>query len=1433
MKLTRQSIIQQLRHELLEWKALNLRPEAMLGTRNPRAAYQLYSHLLSEPPFMPPQDLLEQLYSYVFLRSVDSEFFRYFGVYDPKIVNLFSLPLNPYFCATSLFHTAIEMNTIPSRGYDDAAQVDLIRNNIHFAYPSDASHLHGVKIAAETHNEEMLSFLLHPSFSMFDLTNEYQQLLDNPLVTHPTVREVIFRACGQRFAPEMLEALIERIKTTNEWIALFQALGENHRQALLNRTTPELWTRLQPSDAQIKMLLPSISEEAAAQLYSRLVSASADLSDAQLILSLMDRMPTASRKMLVLRMEKRVNTVFSQPAERRAYLDLLGYSLDANNHITLNHMHVADRPVLNEVQLLNQVIWDSTLDFDVKLRYFHVTQQLLLVNPDGRLESVRAYEDCIEYCESVLRDQADAGLNWFWRMLNVLGRFLGFVSDFPVTLQARQLLMRVDHAVGINPNFHAVILDLSRVILPNEAPESQRRKDAIGYLSSSNYKRFWATMTSDERASLFSDQARFQQLLQTFADEASIEQLMLGLSESMRDELIDHRNTPVLLSLLQMPRVSMPTLLGCLGDARKNQLLRDPVWFGHIMTQLPDSVTRSVRELIDRHIFDEIKNSLPHIQSALIHADLSRLPSLGLYFAPSIPLNQTPQEIGFLMESIQRDKLIPFWRTFLSGRVITVAEMAQLVPIVNDVEKRRILITHQLSLSPITVWSDDLFVLLPNMTPEQQEQILSVMTDDDLLRLNREGHIERMMEVFELVNHEMLLDRYRTVFSEPTELNLFLDQLLPEHLQLLLSKPPFEFFKIMAEQDLLGLIRALRQRSDQLQSREQWQIFAPKLLEMALSIYGGADPVVTLLQKHVPKADHLHVLNLLHEASDDAIHYLFAEYLNTDIVQALMLHKEFDFNAMTLDNIQKIMDADPNVDNKPELIALADDRYHRLIQSHLLILNTQVDQLVIAMNTGNASLLALMVPSKGFFSSYSFTKEIQAQIILQWDDMVNRIQKLTAHHAELVRLCSFRHYDEAMVALKPIHQKISDLAVSPLSTFIVDHTQSVSKTNLKLKYPDQEVDAIYALEQVKQALQHMDENEEARLLAAIPDDAITHKMIHAEQLKDSFDQIVIEANQAGFLERCRNLLTTRNLWHELTPSSLALLSNRAPRAMFTSVSAGDFKSLVRAFNHLRPEQWDAIATHLWTLCERYFHPEDVLKSMLQKDVQLSAHTHVLNLIRVTPEEDDVSRLMNYFQSAVVREYKQHNDIDDAAIEIAHLPQLENDALHWFLADVKSKENKLKGHIEDLKTLLGELKTELDAPKKTGWTFFSSSSYDFNSQNINSKLAEVAQMLDQFTQEKVALSRLNSIHSDESSDEFMNSVTTAFQSEFLNIREFMNSEGGKSKLKEAPYCIYREKTKMLANDCLTAICAELNNLASNEDELDMSTTLSGSVSGSYG
>ncbi len=1434
MKLTKQSIINQLCHELLAWKALNLRPEAILGTRDPSSAFKLYSKLLGEASLINTGVVLEQLQAYAILRSAKGEFLQHFGVHDPRVVNPSLPPLIPYFCATSLFREAIAQNTI-SLEYDDVAQAELINNNLRFAYPSAATHLNGVKIAAETGNEEMVSFLLHPSLPMFNLTDEYQHLLDNTLVTHPPVRQAIFRACGERFVPAMMDELILRMRTVDEWIALYQALSSAERQLLLNGSTAAIWTRLNPNEAQIQTILSLIPPQASAQLYTTLLFIASSITDGPLILRLMDRMKQADRPLFVLRLGERVNTLFSAPADLQTCLTLLGYSIDAaSGRLKLNHIHPADEPVVAVVHSLNQAIWDSTLDIHMKLGYFHVTQQLLLANPGGRQACIQAYEDCIKQCESMLRDQADTGLNWFWRVLNAVGRFFGFISDFPVTLQAQNLLSLVNNAVAVNPLFHAVILDLSRVILPDEPPESQRRKDAIGALTSSDnarYVRFWSTMTPAERASLLSDQSRFQQLLEMFSDDASIEQLMLGLSENMRDELLDIYHTAALLSLLQMPRVSMPKLLDCLGENRKNHVLIDPVWFGEMMSQLPEPIVQQFLGLIDTAILASTQNNLLHLQSALVKADLNRFAFLGQYFAPSIPLNKTPQQIGGLIESMSIEKLLPFWTTFLPGRVITVAEMAQLLPVITTAEKKRALITHQMAASPITVWSDELFILLPDMTPAQQAHTLSVMTDDDLRRLNREGRIEDMISKLTPGNDLALLDRYRTVFSEPVELNHFLDQLLPPRLELLLSKPSFEFLRLLDGHNLLRLIRALKCRSD-----AQWDVFLPKLLGMAEGIYGRADPVVALLQQHVPAGDHDHVLNLLRTASDDELRCLFEKYLDTVIVQALMLHKKLDFNAITLYGIREIMVSGSNADDKPQLIALSDTLFHDLIKSHLVKLMDQVIALEGSMATPKTGLLALMVPKPGTMWGYSFSSAVIADITQKWANIVPEIQQLTQHNAELVRFCSIRHYDEAMVALKPIHERISNLVTHVVDPFIAQNKDSITRTNLKVTYSVANTKAIEALEQVEVTLQDMESDAEARLLDAFSDEDIIHKMKTGDQLKDLFALIVVTPNNKGrCLERCRTLLVTQHLWQELSPSSLTLLSKDAPKALFGKVSRGDFMTLVRAFSHLTLDQWNALAPNLLTLRTQHFNQGDALVSLLQEDVRTPAHLHVLNLIRTASDEEQVERLLNYLTSDVVREYKKHNPTDDATITIAALPELDSAAESWLVADVREKEAVLLQVVNGLGSEIDNLQRELN-PDKQDLGLLSRMFYDkyiFNYSLINQKFTALAQALHAINVQKDVLSDLYVIKLDAGNVNFMPELDAKLTAMVRQLTTFMELEASIEKLSYASKCHYRNEKNISAKDCLTKLCRELTILAGGEDELAMEATLSGSAAAQSG
>lgn len=1422
MNLTRESIVTQLCHELVAWKALNLRPEEILGTRDLAGAYELYRKLLGDARLIHinTTDALKELGSYV-RNPYDEkcEFVDHFSVKNA------GLPIVPYFCATSLFRNAITENKI-TMNYDDTAQTDLIKENTAFAYPIATGHRHGVVIAAETGNEAMVSFLLHPSLTAFDLGAEYNSLLANPQVTSSEVRKAIFSACGARFLPAMMDGLIQSMQTVDEWIVLYKALKADQPQLLLSKTPASTWTKLNPNETQIQSILGLIPTDTHMTFLTTLLSIISTIQDGALVIRLMDRLSQAERQAFVLKLVERANTVFLKEDHLKACLVLLGYCFDkSSGQLTLNHLHASDEGVVRLVQSLNQQIWTSSLTVQAKLEYFHATQRLLLAHPNERGAAMRAFDQCIDQYESALRDDEDAGLSWGWRMLYVIGRWIGLVDDFPVTVEAR----KVNRAVEKSPSFNAVILDLNTVILPSEGPESDRRKTAISALTTHKYDQFWSTMKPDEQADLFCNRDRFTQLLQTSSHPDFIERLMGRLTKEHIAALHDLNAPEALLSLLQMPSLPMTVLLGCLGDDRKNSLLRDSAWFGIIMSKLPPLVIKAYLTSLDRRIAPSLHNSLAHIQSALLNADVDRLPYLSQFFSPSIPLTHSPQELGGLIEQLSIEKLSPFWMTFLLGRAFTVAEMAPLLLVVTDSKKRQWLISQWMtgSPSPITAWTDDLFSLLPDMTPAQQMHTLSVMSDDDLRRLIREKKIQQMMCTLVPTNHEVFLERYKKLFTDAEPLNQFLDQLQPANLALWLCQPPYDAFLLLASSNLLQLIVALQCRS-----KEQWNVLLPRLLDIAWEIYLPSDELVKLLQR-VPPDAHAHVLTLLREADTGQVNALF-QYLETDIVKALMLHHQLDFNTLTLEGISEMIASavSASAQSKPSLIQDSDELFHQLIRSHLTEIDRQVSELETRIKTAKTGLLALMIPTMGsflgIFHSYSYSTDVVALIQQQWMQVSAAIKQLSAHHAELVTFCSIRHYDEAMDALKPIHERIAGLVSDFVIPFIDLRQEPIRKTGLKVTFPVPDTLAIDALKTLPSTLLQIDRDEEARLLRAIPDADLVHKMKTGDELQAFFALIVMPENEPLFLDRCRHLLTTQNLWQELSPSALGLLSKDAPKALFERVSHDSLSLLIRSFRHLTPAQWDALAPNVLALRAQYFDEQDkLLIQVLKNNVSDTAHQHLLHLIRTAPAEKDVQVLLTYLSSGERCEFKRMNEINDMEITIDALPQLIQQTGDWFDQHVKKSEVEIRSKMTNLKTQLSTLIKEWNPPKnKIGMLGFFSSAYTFDGNQINSILHGLSQHLDGLTRDMETLNALYFIKANDSAKSFISALEEDFKVEVEKIKTFMASaEEGQAKLPKAPWCAYRDQEKLPAKECLESICHKLETLAGANNELDLDTTLS--------
>lgn len=1407
MKLSKQSIIKQLCYELLACVALDLRPERILGTSNLNQAFQLYKSLLRSCDFINTNDKLIELEKYSLGRhNLESAFVQHFGV------NYLDSPREPSFCSTPLFQLAIEENQLLAE-YDEAAQRELIKRRKAFAFPPQPDKPNGVLIAVRTNNHEMLAFLLDPEFSMFHLERAYQDLLDDPLATSPEVRQVIFTACGKRFTPPIsLDELLSRMKNADEWIALYRELAPAVQQQLCVLSTPDIWKKLKLTQEQKKTILELLPTDKQSDFLSALVTIISDINDGGVVVDLMDRLNQSDRQRFVSSLGDRATVLFKDEANLQSCMRSLGYHFNDLNQLMLDHLHLSDRKLTWAVQQVNQHVWMTHLPIHQKIQYLFAIQQVILAPPSTRQSAIYLFEAHIKHVEALLREQADAGLNWFWRMWNIFGRFLGIIPDFAITQEATALL----NMMKATPSFNAAIHDLKNVILPNEPPESERRKKLVRLLMQTDYNGFWAEMNKDERTALLIDQSRFKQLFQIGSDERFINHLIDGLSAVSRDELFDDAHPEALLSLLDMDGLGLSVIFDAFKEDRKNRLLMTPAWFGIIVSKLSEQRIQALMTFYDEHAVSECKTRFSHIQAVLSRIDVNRFDFLAHHFFTAfMPFGFSPADLGRLCNDLTTDKLLPFVTLFLNSRPFNVHDMAQWLQSMADIEKKQVLITHWFSLKPhpINEWHDDLFVLLPAMTVEQQQYILNLMTDADLRGISSTNQISDLLAVLKRDNHLVYLNRYRTACSNDGMLNHFLDQLTPEQFHLLLNEPPYDFLKLLDDRDLLHLIRALKCRND-----EQWAVVLPKLLRIAEHVFNQNDEVLRLLKEAIPAETHTHVLNVLRNASDEAIQALFGTYLKLDMVQALIKHKKLDFNAITLASIQDMLHS--GSEEKAPLIQLTEVSFRELITLQMTTIQREAQAFISLFTEAQIGLLALMVPVNGWTKWY-FSPPILESIVTQWGIMSGQLQTLILNHAELINLASIRHYDQVIEGLKPIHEALSALIERDLMTFDKTHHDSVIKSKLTVAYPHYNTPVLQALDSVSSVLRKMDSEDEARLLDNIPDEAVIHKMKTGTQIHDFFSWIVTPENQVAFLARCRRMLETHMQWSDLSPSALEFLSKDAPKVLFERMNPkGHFVSLIQSFQSLTLEQWASLCPNLLANRHHYFSDDDQLVQLLDVHSPDEAHGHILSIIRAVADQAKIDGLLEFLGSGELRIYREHEAFPYLDMTIDNLPDFKQKVDEWFVARVKGYETMVDKDCEQLQRALASLITTTKPIETSG--FFWGMNYVFNMEAIEPCLSRVPSALDQFKKDLATLHALYQVKSDDSSNQFISHLEEVIKREI----EKMTAHLGQDKLSSAPNCIYRDQhQKMSVKKCLEVISKELKESVDLEEMPTMDRTLS--------
>ena len=1290
MKLTKKSIAIQLCNEFLAWKDLNLRPEDILGRNEPKNNFEPFRNFIRSQPAIKTGHLLSALEQWL-SQNQASVFLSYFQQESHP------LPKVPSFCAIPLFQEAVVTDALQDE-YNDEEQLRLlIQPNCPLVQPSMSSFSNGVKIAAETSNVEMLAFLLRPEFQQFKLTDEFISLVDNPKITTPLIRQIIFRACstrmGDAITEKMMNILLSKINTIEEWWALFENLSPTKKNLMLDCCSSKTWLRLIHDNSQLDYLEAVIDEQKFTVLLEKLLTQRNKIEDGRIIIRLMQRMNQIDRLVYAQELGARVNTLFTANAPLKQCLTLLGYEVNSSGEVKLKNIFGPSdlKTLLPAMNRLHKEIWKSSLDNAMKLRYFYVVQQLLVASAEQRSKMIKKYNDCVKRCEGLLSTQEDAGRNFFIRWIRSIFRFFGLIAPMPLTIEAKELLTQMNTIVSNKPQFHATILDFNDVVLPAEPASSARRIRAITWLTEENYDDFWRIMTGDEQLALLKSKKRFSQLLKSLPNSNSIERLIKGLGDTGLGRLVQGDKSDLWIDLLQMPELPMSKLMAGLGDKYKTLLLSHTTLFGSIVSSLPTKYLDSLLKQFHSSIFNLLKEDFMHLQAVILASSPDRYGLLNKFFKWKIPLDYSPDQLGQLFHKLPLDKVTPVWMMFLKGSQLSASVMTRLLKLIKSSEKRSVIVNHWMTSTSIPPWSDAVIELLPNMNSEQQTQVLAKIKVDDLKRLVEQKRVQEVIFKLKPDITKKFLDYFRGALSSKEELNQFLEQLNPSSLNLLVTYPPYEFLTLSGCRNVLNLIRALPTPSD-----EHWKVIAPKILGIGESIFRN-DSLVALFQEHVPMEDHIHLLTVLRNISDDELQRLIS-FLDSAPMIALMKHKKLSFIEMI--NIDRVREMAKVAVGTSPLEIKAERKFEELIKSHQKSILLQVDKLDQLINQPEKGLLSLLEITYGLWAGYGH-KGSDDKCTDQWSLVNEELKKLNTLHAELVEFHSINRYVDGLKVLKQLHEKINGLVRQLMEYVSQNKLKDADKTRLRLSFQDRQYHAFDAVHCLRKNLETMDVEDEEHLLAAVPQECLPSMMHEEKTLQSYLEFTVAEKNRTFFLSRCRRFLTesaNKNVWLErlgtLSASSLRALLLEPADDLFPKAYFPDFLSLVSGLHGLSREQWNAISSDLLMLGERHYGNKDRLVHRVTKDVPSNAQSHILNYVRNTQDRALNERLFDFLSLGVVRYLRTVNEIDYLSISSENLPERLTTAEKKFQILVRRGEEGVNNHLKELKKLFNNDSTGL-------------------------------------------------------------------------------------------------------------------------------------------
>jgi hypothetical protein len=1422
MKLTKDSIIKQLCHELLQSEALNLRAEQFIGEGSAgevRTALARYQRKLRQDAFIRTGDAFTELQKYVDAPNT-SKFFTHFQA-D-------AFPLEPSFCATSLFQPLIISEELSDEGYDDVAQSELIGKFNDRVYRNPPEFTNGVQIAAETGNEEMLRFLLRPEFQVFDLTQSCIPLLLNARISESSIRQIIFKACAERIddqmTDEMMQDLLAQVHTIEEWRALFDSFHAQQQVQLLHKCTAEIWGRLITNQTQFRRVERVITQAQLTNLFGKLLTIKERINDGHIILQLMERMNQAERLNYATQLSDRINTLFSSNDPQTSLakcLTLLGYEIHPNGDVILKN--IFGPPGLTRYfPLMNQLhtkIWSSPFNNQMKLRYFRVVQQLLVAPADSRQPIIRQYLDCVKEGEEILVARTDAERSNFMRWIRSILRFFGIIKPLPMTQKAQKLFKKVNRFLANNQRTHATLLDLNEVILPEEPDASSDRILAITRLTEERYDEFWSVMTPEQRAALLMHPDRFSKLLQTRTTPQAVCQLLQGLGDPDLDRMIDVAQPSMLIHLLQQPLLPTSVFMESIGERRQNSLLSNRLWLREILANLPKHLLDSFLHTFTTAHYDDLRMSLEHLQTIVATVTPDQYPLLVQYFRWDIPIMHEAYGIGQLLNELPHNSIAIFWSTFLPDREFTAADMATLVPNIQNDGKKRAVLTHWMSLTHIRTWSRSLIPLLPYMTHDQQAAILSMMTRADLVDLIENDQVQALVDNFTPANAEQLIDKYRNQLTTRDELIAFLKQINATAITRLIAKPIYAYFRLLDCSNFVTFIRELA-----LLDEPQWQQLRPKLFNIGLLLF-PSDTLINYFRQYVPEGSHGHLFNVLREIPDEN---LLLSFFSCPTVDTLIRYGRFNFTEITSERIIALAPQE-NANRPTDLLELCERNYDALIQSHLQEIHTKLDAITIELNDADQGLFKLLeMESSGvFFTTYKHTAAPES-IIAKWTGntstpgIVHRYTQICKLHDELVQFYAVNRFRVGIVAFKLIHDKL-DALETRLGKYVDEHP-ILSKSGVKLPFPAahpaqvvSSYSVIDALKQLKLSFESLDKVDEAHLLEAVPESALATIMNDSNELQQILDLTSALDNKKRLLTRCRLYLSsapTAEQWLErlisFSPSSLNLLLSDPTEGLIPRRPYTDFLKLIHAFHELTESQWHNISPKLLSIGRSYFGETDLLCHVLIKDVPLSAHIHILNLIRTTDDIDCARRLLDYLKSPVVRELRKLNQIDYFAIKIEKLPQLEAEApirlntyALTFITEIDQDITALNCDFDRQKTGL----MNLLRPTTKRFVFFYAYP-QFGDQELQNRLHHLATQIDSLKRKIDQFQILCGI------DRTLNAdvARKKLESYLGALTNYLSSKDDKNYYDYAPACEYKsDSIKIPATHYLNTLSSELTKL----------------------